>query len=160
MRTIAFYAVITVSACLTSGCGWKMIERPIRVEGQVLEAGTDAPVEGAYIDIADDREKLDFAITSDTLTDSEGKFDATFRYLHEKWMWVGIPVFWFPDMPERLYVEATKSGYRGRIAEIDCRASGTAGKDAAPSFRLEPIRIRKELPRGRASRRSQPGEER
>ncbi|MCX6355966.1 MAG: hypothetical protein NTZ78_13850 [Candidatus Aureabacteria bacterium] len=123
----------TLAALLLQGCGWKMVEMPIRVEGQVLEADTRKPVEGAIIDISDDRENLDLALTTNILTDQEGKFDTLYRYSYEKWIWFGLPVYWFPKTPERLYVETSKNGFQTRIKQIDYRALETKqGKTAVP----------------------------
>jgi hypothetical protein len=158
MRVIWFGAP-AVAVLLFSGCGWKIAETPLSITGQVIEADSGDPLEEAYIDIADDKEKLDFAITTDLLTDEEGRFDTVYRYPYEKWMWLGLPVYWFPTTPERLYVEAAKKGYRSRVVEVDCGAlKPTAGK-APPPIQLDPIRLRKNLPRGRFSRRSERGEE-
>jgi hypothetical protein len=146
MRTARHYAGIAISALLLTGCGWKMVEMPLRLQGQVLESGTNDPVEGAYIDIADDKDKLDFAITTDTTTDKNGMFDTTYNYTYEKWMWLGIPVFWLRTTPERIYVEAFRNGYRRRIVEVEYQADQT-GKSRIPAPRLlEPIRIQRVSP--------------
>lgn len=141
-----------LAAAALPGCGWKTVERAVRVRGQVLEAETGRPVEGAIIDIADDRDRLDFRIGTGILTDGEGRFDTVFRYGYDKWMWLGIPVTWFPDRPEKLYLEVQKTGYRPRVAEIEFGAPGD--RSAPPeSLSVPPIRIRQEIRRGRNRRR-------
>ena len=140
-----------ISAFLLSGCGWKMVNNPLRLQGQVLESGTNEPVEGAYIDIADEKDKLDFAIKTDIATDKDGLFDATYNYTYEKWLWMGIPVFWFRNTPEMLYIEAFRNGYRRRIVEIEYPTDQT-GKNKTPApLQLDPIRLQKTTPAKKSS---------
>lgn len=149
MRIIWKSAAVGISVFLLSGCGWKMAQTPLRLQGQVLESGTNDPVEGAYIDIADDRDKLDFAIKTDVVTDKDGMFDTTYNYAYEKWLWLGLPVFWFRNTPEFLYIEAFRNGYRRRIVDI-VYPPDKAG-DAKTPLRLDPIRIQKTSPSKRSS---------
>lgn len=151
MRAVWQYIVICISAFLLSGCGWKMAQTPLRLQGQVIESGTNDPVEGAYIDISDDKDKLDFAIKTDVVTDKEGMFDTTYKYTYEKWLWLGIPVFWFRNTPEFLYVEAFRNGYRRRIVEVEYQPKSG---DATAPLRLDPIRIQKTAPAKKSSRNS------
>ena len=104
MRRIGVFFALACAAGGVPGCGWKMVDAPIRVRGQVIDADTKAPVEGAYIDIADDREKLDIRLHTAVRTDSNGAFDTTFVYAYERWAWLGIPVWWLSTAPERIYV--------------------------------------------------------
>lgn len=146
MRIVRRCAAMAISALLLSGCGWKMAQTPLRLQGQVLESGTNEPVEGAYIDIADEKDKLDFAIKTDITTDKNGMFDGTYNYTYEKWMWLGIPVFWLRDTPERLYIEAFRNGYRRRIIETEYQADQTGKNKIPPPLRLDPIRLQKTTP--------------
>ncbi len=150
MRTVWQYIVIGISALILSGCGWKMAQTPLKLQGQVLESGTNDPVEGAYIDIADEKDKLDFAIKTDVVTDKEGMFDTTYNYNYEKWLWLGLPVFWFRNTPELLYIEAFRNGYRRRIIEVEYPPA-KAGDTKAP-LRLDPIRIQKTVPSKKSSK--------
>ncbi len=147
MRIVRQCAAMAFSALMLSGCGWKMVQNPLRLQGQVLESGTNEPVEGAYIDIADEKDKLDFAIKTDITTDKNGLFDATYNYTYEKWLWLGIPVFWFRNTPEILYVEAFRNGYRRRIAEIEYPADRVGKDKVGAPLQLEPIRLVVDTPR-------------
>jgi len=158
MRIICSVAAV-ISVVPLSGCGWKMMESPLRVTGQVGAAESGEPIKEAYIDISDDKEKLDFAIVTQVLTDAEGRFDTLYRHSYEKWMWLGLPVYWYPTMPERLYIEAAKEGYRSRVVDVDCSSLATGGGKEPPSIRLDPIRLRSRLSSGRSSRRAKGGEE-
>jgi hypothetical protein len=144
MRNVRQSVVIGISALILSGCGWKMVQTPLRLQGQVLESGTNDPVEGAYIDISDERDKLDFAIKTDIVTDKEGMFDVIYNYTYEKWLWLGIPVFWYRNTPEFLYVEAFRKGYRRRI--VDFAYPPDKARDTKAPLRLDPIRIQKTTP--------------
>jgi hypothetical protein len=150
MRIIKQSVAVGISALLLSGCGWKMVQTPLRIQGQVLESGTINPVEGAYIDISDDKDKLDFAIKTDVVTDKDGMFDTIYKYTYEKWIWLGIPVFWFRNTPELLYVEAFKKGYRRRIVEF-AYPPDMIGDTEVP-FRIDPIRIQKTTPSKKSSK--------
>jgi len=151
MRIAQRYVAIGVSALLLSGCGWKMAQTPLRLQGQVLESGTNEPVEGAYIDIADEKDKLDFAIKTDITTGKNGMFDGTYNYTYEKWIWLGIPVFWLRNTPERLYIEAFRNGYRRHITEIDYQPDQT-GKNKIPApLQLDPIHIQRVTPAKKSS---------
>jgi hypothetical protein len=150
MRIVQRHMAIAVSALLLSGCGWKMAQTPLRLQGQILESGTNEPVEGAYIDIADERDKLDFAIKTDITTDKNGMFDGTYNYTYEKWIWLGFPVFWLRNTPERLYIEAFRNGYRRRITEIEYQpAQSDRNKTPAP-LKLDPIHIQRATPAKRS----------
>lgn len=133
---------LAAATLFIQGCGWKMVKNPIRVQGQVVEVGTGEPVEGAYIDIADEREKLDFRITTECATDSDGKFEGVYDYIYDRWMWLGLPVFWLPSTPERLYLEVVKNGYRPRVTEIEYRGRHREGT----VLTLDPIRINRKAP--------------
>lgn len=152
MRRITAVAAAACIAWLLPGCGWKMIEAPIRVHGQVIDAGTKEPVEGACIDIADDREKLDIRLNTGVLTDKNGLFDTTFMYDYERWMWFGIPVWWLPTAPERIYVEVSGNGYRPRITNIEYRTALTGREMEPPPVKFDPITIHRSTPsKNRAS---------
>lgn len=138
--------VLFLSLLTLGGCGWKMAENRLRLKGQVLESGTNKPVEGVFIDVADARDKLDFTINTDTVTNGEGKYDVTYSYQYEKWMWVGLPVFWLPSAPETLYIEAFKSGYRRRFSEVDCRGFALCNEKCPPNP-IDPILIRRKRKR-------------
>lgn len=142
MRLIICSLTLALSAAVLGGCGWKMAETRFRLQGQVLEARTKDPVEGVFIDVSDDRDELDFTIKTDTVTDEKGRFDKIYSYFYEKWMWIGIPVFWLPTAPEVIYVEAYKPGYRRRIAEVDCRAFSPCTETCPPN-RIETILLHK-----------------
>lgn len=154
MRLITMVpACISAALCL-QGCGWKMMENPIKVQGQVLEAETNKPVEGAFIDIADEKEKLQHVLSTDVLTDREGNFEATYRHIYDRWMWLGFPVYWHTKTPERIYVEASKSGYRARTKQIDYRIMGQEKDKAPPSVMVETILLQKNVS-GSRKRRSE-----
>jgi hypothetical protein len=63
---------------------------------------------------------------------------------------LGIPVFWFRNTPEYLYVEAFRKGYRRRIVEFEY-PTDSAGDTKIP-FRLDPIRIQKTIRAKKSSR--------
>lgn len=123
-----------------------MIESPIRVRGQVIDSGTKEPVEGACVDIADDREKLDIRLDTGIRTGEDGAFDTIFAYTYERWMWFGIPVWWLPTAPERIYVEVSGSGYRPRITNIEYRAALTGKEKEPPPVRFDPIALHRSAP--------------
>jgi|ADurb_Oil_03_Slu_FD_contig_21_192984_length_673_multi_5_in_0_out_0_2 hypothetical protein len=157
MRRIGVFFALACAAGGVPGCGWKMVDAPIRVRGQVIDADTKAPVEGAYIDIADDREKLDIRLHTAVRTDSNGAFDTTFVYAYERWAWLGIPVWWLSTAPERIYVEVTGNGYRPRVTNIDYRAALTGGEKEPPPVTFDPIAIhRSSPPRKSAPPRDEP----
>jgi len=146
--------MLLLSAAVSlGGCGWKMAEMPIRVKGQVLEADTGKPVEGATIDIADEREKLEHVLSTDVHTDNRGKFDADYLHSYEKWMWLGIPVFWFKNTPEWLYVETSKQGYLPRVKQIDCAALEKEAGKSPSSVTVEPILLQKNIAASKSRRR-------
>jgi len=155
MKSRKFQMACAFAALLLQGCGWKMVEMPIRVEGAVLEADTRKPVEGATIDIADDRENLDLALTTNILTDQEGKFDTLYRYSYEKWIWLGLPVYWFPKTPERLYVETSKNGFQTRIKQIDYRALETEQGKTPVSVNVDTVLLQKKLSAKKSRRREE-----
>ena len=139
MHTFRFHIVVMLLASILPGCGWKMAVTPIRLEGQVLDADTGVPIERAYVDISDKRDELEFAIATATLTDTDGKFDTVYQYNFEKWMWLFLPVYWIPDMPEMIFIEAYKKGYRRRITGVDSRNFKKSVDDESPPNIIEPI---------------------
>lgn len=141
MRHCTAVPAVACLAVLLAGCGWKLVESPIRVSGQVIDAGTKEPVPGACIDIAEDREKLDCKLNTGVLTDQNGLFDTTFRYFHDRWVWLGVPVWWLPTAPERIYVEVLGDGYRPRITSVEYRSTLTEQEKELPPVAFEPIAI-------------------
>ena len=138
MRFAASCAVVVAVSLLPFGCGWKTATVRYRLSGQVLDAETKKPVEGAFIDVADDREKLDFTITTDTVTGKDGSFDTIYDYQYAKWIWLGFPVFWLPHAPDYLYLEAYKPGYRRRIVDLESRDFAPCGETCPPN-RIAPL---------------------
>lgn len=150
MRRFCAAAAVACAAGLFTGCGWKTVNAPIRVRGQVIDADTKAPVGGACIDVADDREKLDIRLNTRVLTDSNGAFDTTYLYAYERWMWLGVPVWWLPSTPERIFVEVTGQGYRPRVTNIEYRAALTGKEKEPPPVRFDPIALHRTSPAGKS----------
>jgi hypothetical protein len=120
-----------------------MADNTLRVTGQVLDNKSSEPIEGAYIDIADRKDKLDFTLVTPIITDKEGKFDTRYVYEYEKWYWIGLPVFWLPQIPETIYIEAYKEGYRSKIMPVASRNFSLCDA-ACPANAVPPVFLRKD----------------
>lgn len=141
MRFALKLTTLTLLAAVLGGCGWKMIDIQYRIQGKVLDAETQEPVDGVYIDIADRRDKLDFTITTGTVTGEDGGFDTRYNHQYEKWIWLGLPVFWLPREPEFLFLETYKHGYRNQIEEIESRGFVPCAENCPPNT-VAPVLIR------------------
>ncbi|HOE27674.1 MAG TPA: hypothetical protein PK696_08300 [bacterium] len=152
MRIVTAVAAAACAAALTAGCGWRMAESPIRVSGRVIDAGSKEPVPGACIDIADEREKLEFALNTGVLTNKSGFFDTVYRHTYDRWTWLGVPVWWLPTVPERIYVEVLGEGYRPRITSVEYRATLTGTEKEPPPVALDSIAIHRRAAAGKRAR--------
>ncbi|MCX6357021.1 MAG: hypothetical protein NT045_03950 [Candidatus Aureabacteria bacterium] len=140
------------AAVFLGGCGWKTFYTPIRLTGKVVEADTKTPVQEAYIDVANDREQLDLVFTTPCRTDDRGQFDTIYRYAYDRWFWLSLPVPWYKNTPERLYIEASKTGYRNRVTDIECPPLKGGKEDVPPVIAVEPINLHKASPVRRHAR--------
>ncbi len=142
VRFIKLFTISVLATFMLTGCGWKFTETPLRLQGRVIDAESGKPVEGAFIDVADEKDKLDFAFTTEVVTDESGNFDTIYKYSAEDWIWLGLPVFWLPDTPKKLHIEAFKKGYRRSIVEVDSRPFKKTDAKGSPPNRIPTIQLR------------------
>lgn len=129
---------------LGSGCGYREAQKNYRLRGWVLERDSKEPVDGAYIDVADKREYLDYFRHTKTLTDKDGGYDYTFTYNYEKGLLLFIPWFWVPSSPERIYIEAVKNDYERAIMELPASRLQCLEENPTSINKIAPIEMERE----------------